>query len=94
MKWTIASHSDLDSLIDFILIKEWNHTFFTTKLIKKGKFTLPSKSKIPILLLKGKNYIKAACMVTVWGALFPIFREKDVPDASELKELTIWINKN
>jgi predicted GNAT family acetyltransferase len=94
LKWTLASQIDLNSLLDFILEKEWEHTFFTSRLIENGVFTLPSRSRFPILILKEKSRIKAACMITTWGGLFPVFKSIDLPDEKELKELVAALNKN
>lgn len=94
MKWSVAGKNDLTILIDFILEKEWEHTFFTHHLIEKGTYILPSKSKFPILILKEKNRIKAACMVSYWGGIFPVFKSIDLPDEKELNSLTSWLNKN
>lgn len=93
MKWTLASKSDFNALLDFILEKEWEHTFFTSHLIEDGKFVLPSTSKFPILILREINRIKAACMITTWGGLFPVFKNRELPDEKELKELTYSLNK-
>ena len=94
MKWTVAGKSDFNYLIDFLLEKEWEHTFFSSRIIKKGGFVLPPKSRFPILILREKDRIKAACMITLWGALFPVFRSIDPPDDREINELVSWINKN
>ncbi len=94
MKWTIASKTDLESLTSFILEEEWNHTFFSTRLLENGKFKLPPKSKCPILLLKDNKHVKAACMVTIWGTLFPVFREYEIPGSKEMMELAKWLERN
>ncbi|MDA3810652.1 MAG: GNAT family N-acetyltransferase [Spirochaetaceae bacterium] len=94
MKWSVTTKTDFGALLDFILEKEWEHTFVTTRLLENGVFTLPPRSKYPILVLKVKNRIKAACMVTIWGALFPVFKIDNLPDDKEMKELAGWLKKN
>lgn len=94
MKWVIAAKSDFNSFLDFILEKEWEHTFLTANIIENGVFTLPQKSKYPILILKDKSRIKAACMITFWGALFPVFKSIDMPNEKEMLDLSSWLKKN
>jgi len=94
LKWITAGKSDLNSLVDFILEKEWEHTFFSSRMIRNGEFILPKKSKFPILLLKDRNRIKAACMITSWGGIFPVFKSMDLPDELEIKALVFWFSKN
>lgn len=67
--------------------KEWEHVFFTARLISDGKFVLPPRNRFPVLILQEKDRIKAACMITSWGGLFPLFRSIDPPDSKELKSL-------
>lgn len=94
MKWIVAEKSDLNTLVDFILEKEWEHTFFSSMLIHKGEFSLPHKLKFPILLLKEKSRVKAACMISSWGGIFPVFKSMDLPDEKEMQTLALWLKKN
>lgn len=94
MRWTVAEKNDLAILIDFILEKEWEHTFVTCRLIEQGAFALPSKTRYPILILKEKTRIKAACMVSSWGGVFPVFKSIDLPDEKEMSSLIFWLKKH
>lgn len=87
MKWTLCGNPDFSAFVDFALQKEWEHTFITSRLIAGSGFRLPPKNRFPIFLLKDKSSLRAACMVTPWGGLFPLFKSIDPPDDKDLKSL-------
>ncbi|MBB6478681.1 GNAT family N-acetyltransferase [Spirochaeta isovalerica] len=87
MKWTICGKSDLGKLVDFSLQNEWEHSFFTSRLIEEGEFVLPQRNRFPVFILKDGSSIRGACMITSWGSLFPVFSQIDPPDNKTLREL-------
>ncbi|MBN2658122.1 MAG: GNAT family N-acetyltransferase [Spirochaetales bacterium] len=74
-------------LVDFAKRKEWEHSFFTSRLVDKGNIVLPPRNRFPVYILKDGPEIRGACMITSWGSLFPVFSQLDPPDKKTVKDL-------
>jgi len=89
MKWTLCGKSDLHKLVKFTLQREWEQSFFTSRLLEDNHFVLPPRNRFPVFILKDGAVIRGACMVTPWGSLFPVFSLLDPPDSKCIGDLIL-----
>ena len=81
MGWAVLEKQDLPQLAEFLLMIEETCVSFTSRLIKSGKLTYPSKNRTRIYVHReeyGKKPIQGAILHTTGGNLVSAIPEENL----------------